>query len=60
VIPGDRETEQQLHRQFAPFRVRLEWFKHTSAIDKFIVGRKRVDDQHIEALDYADQKSPTV
>lgn len=36
VIPGSREGEQDLHRQFSSSHVRREWFKRTKAIDDFI------------------------
>jgi hypothetical protein len=36
VIPGSRDDEQNLHRQFAPFHVRREWFRRAQPINDFI------------------------
>ncbi len=45
VIPGSREDEQSLHRQFASSHVRREWFKRAKAIDDFITRYRAGDSQ---------------
>jgi hypothetical protein len=43
VVRGDRDDERELHRRFAAYHVRGEWFRFTEAIVKFIADRKAVD-----------------
>jgi hypothetical protein len=45
VIPGCREDERNLHRQFSSLRVRREWFKRAQAIDDFIARHRAGDFQ---------------
>jgi hypothetical protein len=40
VVPGSREDERKLHRQFSSLRVRREWFKRDQAIDDFIARHR--------------------
>jgi len=40
VIPGCREDEKNLHRQFSSLRVRREWFTRAQAIDDFIARHR--------------------
>lgn len=35
---GDRTEEARLHRRFAPYRVRGEWFRHEGALATYIAG----------------------
>jgi T5orf172 domain len=43
VIPGSREDEQKLHRQFSSLHIRREWFKRAQAIDDFIARHRASD-----------------
>lgn len=38
TIPGDRKTEQRLHKQFATARVHGEWFTITPEIEALIAA----------------------
>jgi hypothetical protein len=40
VIPGCREDEGNLHRQFSSLRVRREWFRRAQPIDDFIARHR--------------------
>lgn len=35
-LPGDERLEQALHKRFATYRIRGEWFRHTGALATFI------------------------
>lgn len=41
TMPGSRETERDMHKRFAKFHVRGEWFKLSSEITAFITWTKR-------------------
>ena len=41
IIPGGRKREVQLHKRFAKFRIKGEWFNLVPQITKYIAGLKR-------------------
>ena len=40
TIPGGRKRERELHRRFAQYHIRGEWFEYALPIKKFIAGIK--------------------
>jgi hypothetical protein len=41
TIPGDRATEGELHRRFAKYRIRREWFKLEGELAEYVAGLRK-------------------
>jgi Meiotically up-regulated gene 113 len=44
AIEGSFEDEKALHKRFAAYRIKGEWFKYTGAVKRYIEGLKPLDE----------------